>query len=247
MRAGGYQRTGGHHNGRQPLPCCQYHAGGQHRVQVLRGHKGQPAVEQLRQIGGVVPGQAGVHPRHAGTHTACAGNSQHRGGVAAHLHDLKVGDAEIRRLGRGGGGGAAGQISQAAGGCGHQLFRLGIHAGEKVIDVPAVFIAQRGGGRGIDQVIEVVTVTLCAGHPPGTGVGLLQQAQLCQGGHLIAQGGTGQCHVKVVCQQAGADRLAIVGIQGNNSFQDTLLAGIHGHAAHLLCCEVSILFSTLYL
>ena len=143
-------------------------------------------------------------------------------------------DKPIRRLGRGGGGGAAGQISQTAGCSGHELFRLGIHGGEQVIDVAAVGIRQGAGLRRIDQVVEVVAIALGTGHTARTGVGLFQQAQLSQRRHLVAQRCTGQCHVKVVCQQARTDRFAAVGIQGNNGFQYTLLARVHGHAAHLL-------------
>ena len=158
-----------------------------------------------------------------------------------------MGNAEIRCLRCGSGSRAACHIGQAAGRGGHELFRLGIHGGEQFVNAAAVLLRQGAGLWRVDQMIEVVAVALGAGHAARAGVGLFQQTQLGQGSHLIAQRRAGQCHVKVVCQQAGADRLAIVGIQGNNSFQDTLLAGIHGHAAHLLCCEVSILFSTLYL
>ena len=233
LRAGGDKCLRGHHHGGQPLPRCQHHAGHQHRAEVLRGHKGQPPVEQLGKVGGIVAGQAGIDAGHTGPHAACAGHSQHSGAVAADLHDLKVCDAEIRCL-------------RCCCSGGHQLFRLGVHGGEKLVNVAAVCLRQGAGLRCIDQMVEVVPVALGAGYAARTGVGLLQQAELCQRGHLIAQRRTGQCHVKVVRQQAGADRLTAVGVQGNNGFQYTLLARIHRHAAHLLWFAFG-LFSTPYL
>ena len=145
-----------------------------------------------------------------------------------------MGNAEIRRLRCGSGSRAACHIGQAAGRGGHELFRLGIHGGEQIVNAAAVLLRQGAGLWRVDQMIEVVAVTLGAGHAARAGVGLFQQTQLGQGSHLIAQRRAGQCHVKVVCQKTRADRLTVVGIQGNNSFQYTLLARVHGHAAHLL-------------
>ena len=84
------------------------------------------------------------------------------------------------------------------------------------------------------QIIKVVTVALGAGHTARAGVGLLQQAQLCQRRHLIAKRCAGNRHVKVVCQHAAANRLAFETIQRHDRLQDSLLACIHRHSACLL-------------
>ena len=90
------------------------------------------------------------------------------------------------------------------------------------------------------QIIKVVTVALGAGHTARAGVGLLQQTQLCQRRHLVAQRCAGHCHIKVVCQHAAAHRLALKAIQRHDRLQDPLLACIHRHSACLLF--VSLLF-----
>ena len=85
-----------------------------------------------------------------------------------------------------------------------------------------------------EKMIQIITVALGTGDTACAGVGLLQQTQLGQRGHLVAQRGTGNCHIKVVCQHTAAHGLALEAIQRNDRLQDTLFACIHRHSACLL-------------
>ena len=143
-----------------------------------------------------------------------------------------MGDAQILGAGGADGGGAAADGSQRLGSALCQLFRLVVKAGEHRIYPGAGNAVQRliiG-----QQVVQIIPVALGAGHAPRAGVGLLQQTQLCQRRHLIAERCAGNCHVKVVCQHAAANGLAFETIQRHDRLQDSLLACIHRHSACLL-------------
>ena len=85
-----------------------------------------------------------------------------------------------------------------------------------------------------EKMIQIITVALGTGDTARAGVGLLQQTQLGQRRHLVAQRRTGNCHVKVVCQHTAAHRLPFETIQRHDRLQDSLLACIHRHSACLL-------------
>ena len=142
-----------------------------------------------------------------------------------------MGDAEVFGAGGADSGGAAADGGQRLGSALCQLFRLMVQAGEHRVHTGAGHTVQRlvvG-----EQMIQIITVTLGTGDTARTGVGLLQQPELCQCGHLIAQRGAGDCHVKVVCQHTAANGFALEAIQRYNRLQDSLLACIHCHSACL--------------
>ena len=143
-----------------------------------------------------------------------------------------MGDAQVLGAGGADGGGAAADGCQRLGGTGGQLFRLVVEACEHRIHTGTGHAVQRliAG----EQIIKVVTVALGAGHTARAGVGLLQQAQLCQRRHLIAKRCAGNRHIKVVCQHAAANGLPFETIQRHDRLQDSLLACIHRHSACLL-------------
>ena len=202
------------------------------RRQINGCHERQVAVEQRGQRGGVFPGKPGADPRHTGADVTGCGDRQHGGGAPAHLHHLIMGDAEVFGAGGADSGGAAADGGQRLGSALCQLFRLVVKAGEHRIHPGAGNTVQRliiG-----QQVVQIIPVALGAGHTPCAGVGLLQQAQLCQRRHLVAQRCAGHCHIKVVCQHAAAHRLALKAIQRHDRLQDPLLACIHRHSACLL-------------
>ena len=204
------------------------HPGGK----IHRCYKGKVAVEQRRKGSCIFPGKPGAYPRHPGADVTGSGHSQHSGCAAAHLHHLVMGDAQILGAGGADGGGAAADGGQRLGSALCQLFRLVVKAGEHRIHPGAGNAVQRliiG-----QQVVQIIPVALGAGHTPRAGVGLLQQAQLCQRRHLVAQRCAGHCHIKVVCQHAAAHRLALKAIQRHDRLQDPLLACIHRHSACLL-------------
>jgi len=200
--------------------------------QINRSHKGQVPVEQGGKRRCIFPGKTGADPRHTGADITGSGHSQHRCGAAAHLHHLVVGDAEILSTGGADGGGAAADGGQRLGGTLCQLFRLVVKACEHRVHTGAGHTVQRlviG-----EKMIQIITVALGTGDTACAGVGLLQQTQLGQRGHLVAQRGTGNCHIKVVCQHTAAHGLALEAIQRNDRLQDTLFACIHRHSACLL-------------
>ena len=84
------------------------------------------------------------------------------------------------------------------------------------------------------QIVEIITVAFGTGDTARAGVGLLQQTQLCQHRHLVAQRRAGNRHVKVVCQHTAAHGLTFETIQRHDRLQDSLLACIHRHSACLL-------------
>ena len=143
-----------------------------------------------------------------------------------------MGNAQILCTRGADGGGAAADGSQRPGCALRQLFRLVVETCEHRIHTGAAHAVQRlivG-----QQIIKVVAVALGTGHTARAGVGLLQQAQLCQRRHFVAKRCAGNCHVKVVCQHAAANRLTFETIQRHDRLQDSLLACIHRHSACLL-------------
>ena len=204
------------------------HPGGK----IHRRYKGKVAVEQRRKGSCIFPGKPGAYPRHPGADVTGGGHSQHCGCAAAHLHHLVMGDAQILGAGGADGGGAAADGGQRLGSALCQLFRLVVKACEHRVHTGAGHTVQRlviG-----EKMIQIITVALGTGDTACAGVGLLQQTQLGQRGHLVAQRGTGNCHIKVVCQHTAAHGLALEAIQRNDRLQDSLLACIHRHSACLL-------------
>ncbi|MPM76740.1 hypothetical protein SDC9_123739 [bioreactor metagenome] len=120
----------------------------------------------------------------------------------------------IVAFGGGGHRGKPGQVRKLfCGGLGKPLGVV-VKPLKRLVDLPA----QRGGQPWLalaraHQVFDVIAVTRHAGHPPRTGVGLFQQAKLCQGGHLVSQCGGGYCHIKIAAQQIRTNRLAIICIK----------------------------------
>ena len=215
---------------------------GQHPAgQIHRRHKGQAVVQQCGQGSGFLTGEAAAHPRHPGADVTGGGHRQHSGCAAAHLHHLVMGDAQVLGAGGADRGGTAADGGQRSGGTLCQLFRFMIQAGEHGIHPGAGHAVQRLIVR--QQVVEIITVALGAGHAARTGVGLFQQAQLCQRRHFIAKGGTGHSHVKVVGQHTAAHGLTFETIQRHDRLQNALFACIHRHSACLLFAWL-FLFST---
>ena len=200
--------------------------------QVHRRNEGQVAVEQRGQRSGILPGKPGADPRHTGADVACRRDGQHSRRAAAHLNDFVVGDAEVFGAGGADRGGAAADGGQRLGGTLCQLFRLMVKAGEDGLHPGAGHAVQRlvvG-----QQIVEIITVALGTGDTARAGVGLLQQTQLGQRRHFVAQRGAGHGHIKIVCQHTAAHRLALEAIQRHDRLQDSLLACIHRHSACLL-------------
>ena len=143
-----------------------------------------------------------------------------------------MGDAQILGAGGADGGGAAADGGQRLGSALCQLFRLVVKACEHRVHTGAGHTVQRLVI--VEKMIQIITVALGTGDTARAGVGLLQQAQLCQRRHLVAQRCAGHCHIKVVCQHTAAHGLALEAIQRNDRLQDTLFACIHRHSACLL-------------
>ena len=152
-----------------------------------------------------------------------------------------MGDAQVLGAGGADRGGTAADGGQRSGGTLCQLFRFMIQAGEHGIHPGAGHAVQRLIVR--QQVVEIITVALGAGHAARTGVRLFQQAQLCQRRHFIAKGGAGHSHVKVVGQHTAAHGLTFETIQRHDRLQNALFACIHRHSACLLFAWL-FLFST---
>ena len=199
---------------------------------IHRRYKGKVAVEQCGKCCRILAGEAGAHPCHTGTDVTGRGNGQHSRCAAAHLNHFIVGDAQVFGTWGADGGGAAADGGQRPGGTCGQLFRLMVEACEHRIHTGAGHTVQRLiVGK---QIIKVVTVALGTGHTARAGVGLLQQTQLGQRRHFVAQRGAGHGHIKIVCQHTAAHRLALEAIQRHDRLQDSLLACIHRHSACLL-------------
>ena len=69
----------------------------------------------------------------------------------------------------------------------------------------------------------------------GRGVGLFQQPQPRQGGHLVAQRRAGHRHIKIVGKDAAAHWLALYAVEGHDGPQHPLLALIHCHVVQPPC------------
>ena len=200
--------------------------------QVHRRNEGQVAVEQRGQRSGVLAGEACADPRHTGADVACRRDGQHSRRAAAHLNDFVVGDAEVFGTGGADGCGAAADGGQRLCSALCELFRLMVEAGENGFDAGAGHAVQRLVVR--QQIVEIITVAFGTGDTARAGVGLLQQTQLGQRRHFVAQRGAGHGHIKIVCQHTAAHRLALEAIQRHDRLQDSLLACIHRHSACLL-------------
>lgn len=120
-----------------------------------------------------------------------------------------------------------------------QFFRLMIQTGKHRIHPGTGDTVQRLIGR--KQIVQIIAVALCAGHPARAGVGLLQKAKLSKCGHLIAQRCAGYRHVEVVGQDAAAHRLPFEAVQSYDRLQHTLLPCIHRHSVRLPCVVLKCL------
>ena len=154
-----------------------------------------------------------------------------------------MGDAQVVGAGGADRRGVAAHLGQRLDGALGQTVGLVVQAGKDAVHPRAGDPVQRLAV--VQQMVDIIAVALGAWHTPRRGVGLLQQAQPGQGGHLVAQRRAGDGHIKIVGKDAAAYRLALDAVEGNDRPQHTLLALIHCHAVLPPCLDGFL--STLYL
>ena len=199
---------------------------------VGRAAEGKVGVQRLGQPLGVAGPQREIQLCRARAHTARIGDGQHRRRVAAHLHHLIMGDAQVLAFGRCSHDTVARQVRQSPCGAFGQTFGVVVHLAEQKVDLP--FFLSGKAGACIQKIVDVVAVALGAGHAPGAGVGLLQKAQLCQRGHFVAQRGAGHRMSELFGQQTAANRLSVRAVQCYDRPQHTPFPIVHRHRPHHL-------------
>ena len=222
------KEDGGADHRSQPFPRCLEQLLPVPGGQVGGRPEGHGLVEEPGGLLGVGPGQVAPGASHPGADPAGIGDRQHRRCVPAHLHHLVVGDALVLRIGGGGRRRKPGDAAQGPGGALGQVIRLHIHFSKKSVHLLTVRRAQRLHPTA-EETVQVIPVSLGAGHPPGAGVGLLQQSQLGEGRHLVPEGGAGHRLSEIIRQQSAPNGFPSAAVQEDDGVQHPLFPIIHSH------------------
>ena len=188
----------------------------------------QLAIEHAEKHPHDLIGQIKITVEHSAFHRACRTHQDQHGCAAAGLHKLysphlggiSAGSGDYRCAPGGPGQQPASPLQQS-------LWIIGTREQHRVKG-SGVFILQR---RNLHQTVHIFPIALLGGHPPCGGVGLFQEAQLDEIGHLIADGGRGNSHL--FRHSLAPHRFTAFHIPGHHRGEDALFSRCQLQTHHL--------------